>query len=518
MNFAVNLQSSTFNQTSSFLRLVEHIRRCVHEREQIKQQRSVTDYIDHLKRSTKGNPLLTRALLQFYATIKIFSSQNNRFSSTSIFGPTESKLSLGEKTSVDNLYTIDHDVDLRSSLSDISLIDLKPTKSTTHYIEPMNNPHQTTGLLTKATLNAINKAPHQRSTHDVEILKHLLHNCENLRQLPSHVRHYAARSLRLLTYPPNTIITRQNHPSTLVYIIVSGTCKTVLETEERAILGTDLNIGYVDGDNSLEYRLNGLITSEMSQCNLVVFFRRDLQVYTNYLSDILKQSLLEQLRAQSTFAVLYWRNDIIEYFLKWTKYKQYTVDEIIYGNVDYQDENLYFILYGQISFVCLLNFPSRVIQRPHLNELYQARNSQENEKGITWRFLEVFTLSNGHYFGFEPVTTHAWYLTRTIVDIISSNSVCFSLLYFLSCSPVPKDRFKQLGHFAPMIFEKLREDFLDMYPNTNFIRRSYIKYLQTNQSSEKDFVAVKFKNQKQRMVSNSHEKINWIPEQNLLSI
>ncbi|CAF0732606.1 unnamed protein product [Adineta ricciae] len=485
MNFAVNLQSSTFNQTSSFLRLVEHIRRCVHEREQIKHQRSVSDYIEHLRRSMNENPLLTRALFQFYATIKTFSSQNNH-----------------EKTSLDNLYTIDHDIDLKSSLSEISLTDLKPTKSTTHYIQPMNNTHQTTGLLTKATLTAINKAPHQRSTHDVEILKHLLHNCENLRQSPSHVRHYAARSLRLLTYPPNTIITRQNHPSILVYIIVSGTCKTVLETEERAIFGTDLNIGCVYEDNSVDYRLNGLITSEMSQCNLVAFFRRDIQVYTNYLSDIMKQSLLEQLRTKSTFTVLYWRNDIVEYFLKWTKYKQYAVDEIIYGNVDYQDENLYFILHGQISFVCLLNFPSRMIHHPHLNKLYQAQNSQENEKGITWRFLEVFILSNGHYFGFEPVTTHAWYLTRTIVDIIS----------------IPKDRFKQLGHFASMVFEKLREDFLDMYPNTNSIRQSYIKYLQTNQSSEKDFVTVKFKNKKQPIISTSHEKINWIPKQNLLSI
>ena len=124
--------------------------------------------------------------------ILIFPISNGKgFSSTSIFDPTESKLSLDEKTSVDNLYTIDHHTDLRSSLSKISLTDLKPTKSTTHYIRPMNNTHQTTGLLTKATLSAINKAPHQRSTHDVEILEHLLHNCENLRHLPTHVRHYA---------------------------------------------------------------------------------------------------------------------------------------------------------------------------------------------------------------------------------------------------------------------------------------------------------------------------------------
>lgn len=78
MSFAVNLQSSTFNQTSSFLRLVEHIRRCVHERERTKQQQSVSDYIEHLRRSINENPLLMRVLFRFYATIKSFSSQNNR--------------------------------------------------------------------------------------------------------------------------------------------------------------------------------------------------------------------------------------------------------------------------------------------------------------------------------------------------------------------------------------------------------------------------------------------------------
>jgi len=43
-----------------------------------------------------------------------------------------------------------------------------------------------------------------------------------------------------------------------------------------------------------------------------------------------------------------------------------------------------------------------------------------SQEKITWRFLEIFILSNGHYFGFESTTIHSWYLTQSIVDIISS--------------------------------------------------------------------------------------------------
>ena len=76
---------------------------------------------------------------------------------------------------------------------------------------------------------------------------------------------------------------------------------------------------------------------------------------------------------------------------------------------------------------------------------------------------------------------------------------------------VPKTRFKELGNFASMIFEKLRQDFLDIYPNENFIRNSYIKYLKINN------------NHKKRSDINNHDidrtqKINWIPEQNILSM
>jgi hypothetical protein len=55
-----------------------------------------------------------------------------------------------------------------------------------------------------------------------------------------------------------------------------------------------------------------------------------------------------------------------------------------------------------------------------------------------------------------------------------------SFLFFI----VPKTCFKEFGYFARMIFEKLRQDFLDIYPNEIFIRNSYIKYLKTNQSNE----------------------------------
>ena len=56
--------------------------------------------------------------------------------------------------------------------------------------------------------------------------------------------------------------------------------------------------------------------------------------------------------------------------------------------------------------------------------IFHYHSSQINKKSnfkTTWRCLEIFTLLNGHYFGFESTTIHAWYLTRSTVDIISSN-------------------------------------------------------------------------------------------------
>jgi len=45
-----------------------------------------------------------------------------------------------------------------------------------------------------------------------------------------------------------------------------------------------------------------------------------------------------------------------------------------------------------------------------------------------------------------------------------------------------------------MIFEKLRQDFLDIYPNELFIRNSYIKYLKTNQLNENQISTIKYNN------------------------
>jgi hypothetical protein len=143
---------------------------------------------------------------------------------------------------------------------------------------------------------------------------------------------------------------------------------------------------------------------------------------------------------------------------------------------------------------------------------------EEKDKNLqtTWRFLEVFTLSNGHYFGFESTTIHRWYLTRGTVDIVSSIIILIQLFasFFFE---VPKSRFKELGSFAPMIFEKLRQDFLNIYPTELFIRNSYIK----NLKNTKEISTIKFNTNKKRLTSTNHDvdflqKLNWIPEQNIL--
>ncbi len=68
-----------------------------------------------------------------------------------------------------------------------------------------------------------------------------------------------------------------------------------------------------------------------------------------------------------------------------------------------------------------------------------------------------------------------------------------------------------------MILEKLRQDFLEIYPNEIFIRNSYIKYLQTNQN---EISTIKFTNQNKQSTINSdfRQKIKWIPEENILSM
>ncbi len=48
---------------------------------------------------------------------------------------------------------------------------------------------------------------------------------------------------------------------------------------------------------------------------LIDLFSYKIKAYENYLSDMMKQSLLEQLRIQSTFMAIQWRNDILDYFV-----------------------------------------------------------------------------------------------------------------------------------------------------------------------------------------------------------
>lgn len=141
--------------------------------------------------------------------------------------------------------------------------------------------------------------------------------------------------------------------------------------------------------------------------------------------------------------------------------------------------------------------------------------SSLNEKS-TWRFLEIFVLSDGHYFGFESTSDHSWYLTRTTVDIISSIFDLSRLLHVHVFSIVPKIRFTELGSFARMIFEKLRQDFLDILPTELSIRQSYIQYLQMNQSeslptNSQPFLSIKYKHHHHHL-----KKANWIPSPTIL--
>lgn len=67
-----------------------------------------------------------------------------------------------------------------------------------------------------------------------------------------------------------------------------------------------------------------------------------------------------------------------------------------------------------------------------------------------------------------------------------------------------------MGYFARMILEKLRQDFLDIYPNKTFIRNSYIKDLQINE--------IKFNNYiKQSIIKNQKNDILKTINQNILS-
>jgi len=86
MNFTINIESHTLNKSPNFLRLIERIRQCIHEREKQRRRKtySIIHYIEHLKRCINDNPLIGRALFRFYNTIKKLSSQNNRRNKTKI--------------------------------------------------------------------------------------------------------------------------------------------------------------------------------------------------------------------------------------------------------------------------------------------------------------------------------------------------------------------------------------------------------------------------------------------------
>ncbi|CAF1231595.1 unnamed protein product [Rotaria magnacalcarata] len=495
MNFIVNKESYTYNKTPNYNRLIERVRQCIRERELEKQQHvkvySMNHYAEHIKRCIHDNPSVGRVLFQFYNAVKNFPSQNNRFRSTIILDNNESKMSLDDKTSIDYSSRMSTQFESKADLSKINLAtsqstqlnNLAAVKSTTHFIQPVRISRRIGGLMTKTTLAAINKTPRQRTTRDIGVLEHLLNRCESLRHLPTNVRHYAARSLLFFTYNPNTILARENFPSFLVYIIVYGQCLLLLETNQKTLLGHRLNIGDVYGDDSLRsidfHHLNGLITNENTHCNLIGFFSRDIKAYGNYLSDIMKQSLLEQFRIQSIFNSIQWRTDILNYIVK-----QY------HSTNDFVSDPLS----SNQSPLADGNSPRNV------NDTINEKPALQKQR-TTWRFLEIFLLSNGHYFGFEPTTIHSWYLTRSVVDIAS----------------IPKSRFEKLGSFAPVVFEKLRQDFLDIFPNEAFIRNSYIKNLQINKSNENE--TSKISNHKKQSTINSHnfEKMQWIPEQNILS-
>jgi hypothetical protein len=120
-----------------------------------------------------------------------------------------------------------------------------------------------------------------------------------------------------------------------VQIITIGQCRLLLETTRTTLFGRILTIGDVYGDESLrsiiDRRSIGLITYETNDCNLVVCFSRDIRVsthdnmvysstisfqaYINYLSDTMKQSLLDHFRLQSIFLAMQWRHDIVNYFV-----------------------------------------------------------------------------------------------------------------------------------------------------------------------------------------------------------
>lgn len=60
---------------------------------------------------------------------------------------------------------------------------------------------------------------------------------------------------------------------------------------------------------------------------------------------------------------------------------------MVYGNEEYEHENLYFILHGQVSFVRLLDFPTVVIEHPEFDQYYQKWNKKKKEGIVNCAYL-----------------------------------------------------------------------------------------------------------------------------------
>ena len=179
--------NSTINKNLNF------VRQALDQREKSKDEKlnSFTHYIEQLKRSMIDNPMINRALTRFYHIII------KRFDRTiKLFFSVFRICFLFKEFSSNQLFEENH------QSTDLS--------------------RQISGLMTRTTFNAISKTPRQRTINDIESLEHLLNRCEFIRQLPTNIRQYIARSLLFLNYPSNTILTQQNSPPFLVYIVVSG--------------------------------------------------------------------------------------------------------------------------------------------------------------------------------------------------------------------------------------------------------------------------------------------------------
>ena len=88
-------------------------------------------------------------------------------------------------------------------------------------------------------------------------------------------------------------------------------------------------------------------------------------------------------------------------------------------------------------------------------------------------------------------------------------------------SLVSKQRFKALGSFAPFILEKLRQDFLDSFPDESFIRNAYLKSLQMNPTAMNNMTGKSFNRQRKQFQFSQYEtdilqKLNWIPTEQVL--